>query len=85
MKKFAEKLYASEERKERRPRKESSNEPKEWVSGSSSATFGDLIKNLDLQLDDAAEEAPAEEEAPKKKTTRKKKTEEAPAEETSAE
>lgn len=85
MKKFAEKLDASEERKERRPRKESSNEPKEWVSGSSSATFGDLIKNLDLQLDDAAEEAPAEEEAPKKKTTRKKKTEEAPAEETSAE
>ena len=85
MKKFAEKLDASEERKERRPRKESSNEPKEWVSGSSSATFGDLIKNLDLQLDDAAEEAPAEEEAPKKKTTRKKKAEEAPTEETSAE
>ena len=82
MKKFAEKLDASEERRERRPRKEASNEPKEWVSGSSSATLGDLFKNLNLQLDDEKEEAPAEsaEEAPKKKVTRKKKTEEAPAE-----
>lgn len=89
MKKFAEKLDASEERRERRPRKETSNEPKEWVSGSSSATLGDLFKNLNLQLDDeaSAEAAPAEsaEEAPKKKVTRKKKTEEAPAEETPAE
>ena len=82
MKKFAEKLDASEEKRERRPRKESSNEPKEWVSGSSSATLGDLFKNLNLQLDEEkAEEAPAEsaEEAPKK-TTRKKKAAETPAE-----
>ena len=82
MKKFAEKLDASEEKRERRPRKESSNEPKEWVSGSSSATLGDLFKNLNLQLDEEkAEEAPAEsaEEAPKK-TTRKKKAAEIPAE-----
>lgn len=84
MKKFAEKLDASEEKRERRPRKESSNEPKEWVSGSSSATLGDLFKNLNLQLDEEkAEEAPAEsaEEAPKK-TTRKKKAAETPAEST---
>ena len=84
MKKFAEKLDASEERKERRPRKDAaSNEPKEWVSGSSNATLGDLFKNLNLQLDDEkAEEAPSEEEAPQKKTPRKKKTEEeAPVEE----
>lgn len=82
MKKFAEKLDASEEKRERRPRKESSNEPKEWVSGSSSATLGDLFKNLNLQLDEEkAEEAPAEsaEKAPKK-TTRKKKAAETPAE-----
>lgn len=84
MKKFAEKLDASEEKRERRPRKESSNEPKEWVSGSSSATLGDLFKNLNLQLDEEkAEEAPAEsaEKAPKK-TTRKKKAAETPAEST---
>ena len=54
----------------------------EWVSGSSSASIGDLFKNLGLQLGDAEEaEAPAEEEAPKKKATRKKKADEAPVEE----
>lgn len=74
VKKFEQKLADSEEKKERRAKKETSNEPKEWVSGSSSATLGDLFKNLNLQLD---EEAPAE-EAPKKKATRKKK-EDAPA------
>ena len=74
VKKFEQKLADSEEKKERRAKKETSNEPKEWVSGSSSATLGDLFKNLNLQLD---EEAP-EEEAPKKKATRKKK-EDAPA------
>lgn len=76
VKKFEQKLADSEERRERRPKKESSNEPKEWVSGSGAATLGDLFKNLNLQLEDepVAEEA----EAPKKKTTRKKK-EEAPA------
>ena len=74
VKKFEQKLADSEEKKERRAKKETSNEPKEWVSGSSSATLGDLFKNLNLQLD---EEAPAE-DAPKKKATRKKK-EDAPA------
>lgn len=74
VKKFEQKLADSEEKKERRSKKETSNEPKEWVSGSSSATLGDLFKNLNLQLD---EEAPAE-DAPKKKATRKKK-EDAPA------
>lgn len=82
MKKFAEKLADSEERKERRPRKETSSEPKEWVSGSSNATLGDLFKNLNLQLED---ETPAEEEAPKKKATRKKKADEEAVEETPAE
>ncbi len=83
MKKFAEKVEAGEERKERRPRKETSNEPKEWVSGSSTATLGDLFKGLDLKLEDEKEEAPAEaEEAPKKRATRKKKADdEAPVEE----
>ena len=83
MKKFAEKVEAGEERKERRPRKETSNEPKEWVSGSSTATLGDLFKGLDLKLEDEKEETPAEaEEAPKKRATRKKKADdEAPVEE----
>ena len=82
VKKFNDKLADSEERKERRPRKDASSEPKEWVSGSSSASIGDLFKNLGLQLGDAEEaEAPAEEEAPKKKATRKKKADEAPVEE----
>lgn len=75
VKKFEQKLADSEEKRERRAKKETSNEPKEWVSGFSSATLGDLFKNLNLQLDD---EPAAEEEAPKKKATRKKK-EEAPA------
>ena len=62
-----------ESKRERRgAKKESSNEPKEWVSGSSSATLGDLFKNLNLNLADEAEE----EAAPAKKTTRKKKVEE---------
>ena len=81
MKKFADKVVAGEDRKERRPRKDTSSEPKEWVSGSGSATLGDLFKGLDLQLDDAESAEPAAEEEPKKKTTRKKKTEDAPVEE----
>ncbi len=71
MKKFEQKVADGEGRKERRaPKKESSNEPKEWVSGSGSASFGDLIKGLNLELADEE----VKEEAPKK-TTRKKKTE----------
>lgn len=70
VKKFEQKLADGENKRERRSaKKESSNEPKEWVSGSSSATLGDLFKNLNLNLADEAEE-------PAKKTTRKKKVEE---------
>lgn len=72
VKKFEQKVADGESKRERRgAKKESSNEPKEWVSGSSSATLGDLFKNLNLNLADEAEE-----EAPAKKTTRKKKVEE---------
>lgn len=78
IKKFEQKLAEGENKRERRPRKEASgSEPKEWVSGSSSATLGDLFKNLNLNIADeepAAEEAaeaPAEETP--KKTMRKKK------------
>lgn len=73
VKKFEQKVADGESKRERRgAKKESSNEPKEWVSGSSSATLGDLFKNLNLNLADDAEE----EAAPEKKTTRKKKVEE---------
>lgn len=73
VKKFEQKVADGENKRERRgAKKESSNEPKEWVSGSSSATLGDLFKNLNLNLADEA----SEEEAPTKKTTRKKKVEE---------
>lgn len=73
VKKFEQKVADGESKRERRgAKKESSNEPKEWVSGSSSATLGDLFKNLNLNLADEAEE----EAAPAKKTTRKKKVEE---------
>ncbi len=77
VKKFEEKVAEGEEKRERRPRKAAADttaEPKEFISGSSSASLGDLFKGLKLDLE--AEEAAAEEE-PKKKTTRKKKTEDA--------
>ncbi len=73
VKKFEQKVADGENKRERRSaKKESSNEPKEWVSGSSSATLGDLFKNLNLNLEDEV----VEEAAPAKKTTRKKKVEE---------
>ena len=73
VKKFEQKVADGENKRERRSaKKESSNEPKEWVSGSSSASLGDLFKNLNLNLDDEV----VEEAAPAKKTTRKKKVEE---------
>lgn len=73
VKKFEQKVADGENKRERRgAKKESSNEPKEWVSGSSSATLGDLFKNLNLNLEDEV----VEEAAPAKKTTRKKKVEE---------
>ncbi len=68
VKKFEQKVADGEGKRERRSsKKETSSEPKEWVSGSSSATLGDLFKNLNIAVAD-------EEEAPKK-TTRKKKVE----------
>ena len=75
IKKFEEKVAEGEEKRERRSRKaaDTTAEPKEFISGSSSASLGDLFKGLKLDLE--AEEAVAE-EAPKKKTTRKKKVEE---------
>ena len=75
MKKFEQKVADGEGRKDRRAaKKETSNEPKEWVSGSGSASLGELFKGLNLELADELEESA---EAPKKKTTRKKKTENA--------
>lgn len=56
VKKFEEALANSEarqrgERRSRRP-DSNSNEPKEWISNSGSATLGDLFKGLDLKFDD---------------------------------
>lgn len=71
VKKFEQKVADGEGRKERRSsKKETSNEPKEWVSGSGSASLSELFKGLNLELADEAEESA---EAPKK-TGRKKKT-----------
>ncbi len=62
VKRFEQKLADSEERRERRPRRESSSEPKEWVSGSSVTSMGDLFKGLDIKLADEAETAETPEE-----------------------
>ena len=52
-KKFEKKEDGAEPKRERRgAKKEASNEPKEWVSGSSNATLGDLLGSLNLDLDD---------------------------------
>lgn len=74
IKKFEEKVAEGEEKRERRSRKaaDTTAEPKEFISGSSSASLGDLFKGLKLDL----ETEEAVEEAPKKKATRKKKVEE---------
>lgn len=50
LKKFEQKVADGEVKRERRPRKDTSNEPKEWVSGTSTSSLGDLFKNLDLNL-----------------------------------
>ncbi len=71
VKKFEQKVSDGEQKRERRNTKKESNEPKEWVSGTSSATLGDLFKNLNLNLADE------EEASAPKKTTRKKKVEDA--------
>lgn len=56
-KKFEQRSADGEGKRERRgAKKESSSEPKEWVSGSGNATLGDLFKGLDLKLDDNGEE-----------------------------
>lgn len=70
VKKFEQKVADGENKRERRgAKKESSNEPKEWVSGSSSASLGDLFKNLNLNLDDEV----VEEAAPAKRPLVRKK------------
>ena len=48
IKKFEDKVAEGEEKRERRSRKatETTAEPKEFISGSSSATLGDLFKGL---------------------------------------
>ena len=52
-KKFENKSGEGEVKKERRgAKKEASSEPKEWVSGSSNATLGDLLGSLNLDLKD---------------------------------
>ena len=52
-KKFEKKEDGAEPKRERRgAKKEASNEPKEWVSGSSNATLGDLLGSLNLDLND---------------------------------
>ncbi len=51
-KKFEKRSEGGEGKKERKPKKETSNEPKEWVSGSGSASLGDLIQGLDIKFDD---------------------------------
>ena len=52
-KKFEKKEDGAEPKRERRgAKKEASSEPKEWVSGNSSATLGDLLGSLNLNLDD---------------------------------
>lgn len=81
LKKFEQKIAEGEARRERRaPRRDSSNEPKEWVSGNSSATLGDLFKNLNLNLEEESEAVVEPVEETPKKATRKKKVAEAPAE-----
>lgn len=52
-KKFEKKEEGDAPKRERRgAKKESSSEPKEWVSGSSNATLGDLLGSLNLDLED---------------------------------
>jgi len=73
MKKFEQKVADGETGKRgRAPKKDTSNEPKEWLSGNSSASLSDLFKGLNLDL---ADEVEASAEAAPKKTSRKKKTE----------
>lgn len=83
-KKFEEKQAEGEEKRERRaPRRAAaSDEPKEWVSGNSSASLGDLFKDLKLDLEAEEKAESAEEEKPKKATRKKKEAPvEAPVEE----
>ncbi|MDE6059866.1 MAG: S1 RNA-binding domain-containing protein [Clostridia bacterium] len=56
MKKFEQKVADGEGKKNRAPKKEASNEPKEWLSGSSSASLSDLFKGLNLDFANKDEE-----------------------------
>lgn len=51
-KKFEKRTEGGEGKKERKPKKESAGEPKEWVSGTGSASLGDLIQGLDIDFAD---------------------------------
>jgi 4-hydroxy-3-methylbut-2-enyl diphosphate reductase len=55
--KFEKKLQDAEEKRGGRGgrRDAKSDEPKEWVTGSGSASFGDLLKNLNLTITDEEE------------------------------
>lgn len=61
VKKFEESVAVSKTI-ERKPKKETTSEPKEWITNSGSATLGDLLGNLGLKFD---------EEEPKPKKTKK--------------
>ena len=63
-KKFEERAEGATAKKPRAKKEEKEEEPKQWVSGSSSASFGDLLKGLDLKV---------EEEEKAEKATKKKK------------
>ncbi len=54
--KFADSNTSDVRRERRSSKKDNSNEPKEWVSGSSNATLGDLFKSLNLNLDENKDE-----------------------------
>lgn len=57
-KKFEQKSSDGEGKRERRgAKKETSSEPKEWVTGTSNATLGDLFKGLDIKLDDNGDDS----------------------------
>ena len=51
-KKFEERAEGAAPKKSRAKKEEKEEEPKQWVSGSANATFGDLLKGLDIKVSD---------------------------------
>lgn len=49
---YSEAQAKSEENKQRKAKKDASNEPKEYISGTGFATLGDIFGSLDLKFDD---------------------------------